>query len=186
MEDRSRLLELFRLGDPETIDPLVSELKRKGNFSPIHSLIEENNSYRKKINQEINTLTTSKRLAYLRIVSLIAKLIPTIELEKKFTHIVDISGTSYINIDCRFTDVYIPLDECELIPDSYIVKIKYSINLIDIPYVHLDKQFVKPLLEEKTYVPLKTRAALYDTISISEYLRILRDRYSLPFDLDPL
>lgn len=189
--ENSRLLELFRLEDPTVTDSLASEIKRKGAYDTLHSLIKENTSRRSELDQQIATIQTEKESSYLHLITLISKIFPDVEIQHYYTTImVRSGGDEYVEINFRYDSILAPLDECRLIPIpnreiSKLLGITYSVSRVEQIRIHLEKTFIKPLLNTD-YLPIRGNSnnqTLYYSTSIPVYLQLIQEQYGISLDL---
>lgn len=73
MEDDSRLIELFRLGDSNVSEQLAREIKRKNNYQTLHTLLDETISRSTLLTSKIIALENERLEGQLRILRLITQ-----------------------------------------------------------------------------------------------------------------
>jgi len=191
MENDSRLIELFRLGDSNVNEQLAREIKRKNNYQTLHTLLDETISRSTLLTSKITALENERLEGQLRILRLITQLFPTVQIKQRcYRQVSEQNGTGYVRLIFQMESVSVPLDECKLVPlttaslkEIPYVDIPFTVEEISLPNIVLKKVFDKPIYQGEFGVQINGNS-LSRSIDIHDYLKFIKIQYGINLNLD--
>lgn len=191
MEDDSRLIELFRLGDSNVNEQLAREIKRKNNYQTLHTLLDETISRSTLLTSKITALENERLEGQLRILRLITQLFPVVQIKQGcYRQVSEHNGTGYVRLIFQMEFVCVPLDECKLVPltttslkEIPYVDIPFTVEEISLPNIILKKVFDKPIYQGEFGVQINGNS-LSRSIDIHDYLKFIKIQYGINLNLD--
>lgn len=191
MEDDSRLIELFRLGDSNVSEQLAREIKRKNNYQTLHTLLDETISRSTLLTSKIIALENERLEGQLRILHLITQLFPVVQIKQGcYRQVSEHNGTGYVRLIFQMESVSVPLDECKLVPltttslkEIPYVDIPFTVEEISLPNIVLKKVFDKPIYQGEFGVQINGNS-LSRSIDIHDYLKFIKIQYGINLNLD--